>query len=227
MHTGVTLQTLHPEKFDHGGILDQTPPPGFEIPNWPNCTYTELLDFITPKAAEMLVKGIRNRVFVDGAAKAEDNPTKDTNNTHPLRHACKITTEHRHVDWLSMQPEEILRLDRVLGRPWSLHQAHSGPPKRIIFSGLSHWPNFWSTVQAFKERNRIKEDDHVKNTFMSLLSRDGRLSMVPYVIGKDEIVMCTSAPGGAISIKEITIEGQGKMSAAKAMQQLEGDKAQS
>ncbi|KAK4958663.1 Methionyl-tRNA formyltransferase [Elasticomyces elasticus] len=63
-HTGVTLQTLHPQHFDQGTILAQTPWPGEEIPEAARESNAALLEWIAPKAADMLLQGIYNKVFV-------------------------------------------------------------------------------------------------------------------------------------------------------------------
>lgn len=113
-YTGVTLQSLDTEKFDHGKILAQE---GFSIPYSSRCTYPQLLDLVTPKAAEILVKGLRKRAFVPGYA-SNDIPEYLTRKQNSIRHAPKITTEDRRIDFATMSSEEIERKDRVLGRVW-------------------------------------------------------------------------------------------------------------
>lgn len=139
--TGVTLQTLHHEHFDHGIILDQTPAPGFEIPNPETCTVQELLDLVAPKGAEMLINGIRNRIFVP--------PLKDAGwraaaGGDPIIHAAKITPEDRHIDWKNWTWKEISRRQRVLGPLWNMALVPVKPvdggvefqKKRVIFTNV-------------------------------------------------------------------------------------------
>ena len=62
--TGVTLQTLDDKSFDHGIILAQTPDPFLSVPNWEHCTYNELLETISPKAANLLnTNAMQHRLF--------------------------------------------------------------------------------------------------------------------------------------------------------------------
>ncbi|KAL2013779.1 hypothetical protein VTN00DRAFT_1304 [Thermoascus crustaceus] len=138
--TGVTLQTLHHEHFDHGVILDQTPAPGFEIPNPDSCTVPELLELVAPKGAEILVNGIRNRIFIP--------PVKDAGwraaEGGDVIHAAKIKPEDRHINWASWTWTDISRRNRVLGPLWSkalvLNDSpdgnHSFQQKRIIFTKM-------------------------------------------------------------------------------------------
>ncbi|KAI1502610.1 Formyltransferase [Biscogniauxia marginata] len=65
--TGVSLQTLHPEKFDRGVVLAQTPsdpaaPGALRIP--PAATTHHLLGLVKPVAAQMLVRGLRDGLHV-------------------------------------------------------------------------------------------------------------------------------------------------------------------
>ena len=137
--TGVTLQTLDFKHFDHGVILDQTPPPGFEIPNPNSCTVPELLKLVTPKAAQMLVNGIRNGVFVPPV---KDASWRSSKGEQKLIHATKIAPEDRHINWRDWSLAEIFKRNRVLGPLWSLarvgEQDHDRPPimKRIIFTEI-------------------------------------------------------------------------------------------
>ncbi|KAJ5468607.1 hypothetical protein N7475_006359 [Penicillium sp. IBT 31633x] len=134
--TGVTVQTLHPKKFDHGLILSQTPAPGFEIPNPESCTVRELVDFIAPKGAQMLVDTIEKGLFVPPVSIAAVEQAGE------LTHASKITPEDRHIDWANWTLTEISRRDRVIGPLWSKALCSTNPAdgplkfqyKRIIFT---------------------------------------------------------------------------------------------
>lgn len=139
--TGVTLQTLHHERFDHGVILDQTPLPGFDIPNSGNCTVPELLEVVSPKAAEILVNGIRNHLFVPPIQAIQQSALEDESE---LIHATKITPEDRHIKWNEWDREHISRRDRVLGPLWnnaivaneSDGLDNSFQTRRVIFTNI-------------------------------------------------------------------------------------------
>lgn len=135
-HTGVTLQTMHPTRFDHGAILDQTPTPGIRIPAM--CTPDEVLRLVGPLGAEMLCRSIERGLFLSPVKDAQ----KDVAELGGFDHAPKITPEDRHIDWKTWTVEDIVVRDRVLGRLWDaqtyLHcREIQGSPaaKRITFHG--------------------------------------------------------------------------------------------
>ncbi|MCJ1415780.1 Methionyl-tRNA formyltransferase [Xylographa parallela] len=135
--TGITLQTLHHRHFDRGNILLQTPHPGLEIPNPDVITPTELSAFLAPKGAEILLRGLRESVFL-----SEPDPEPTSGLTRP---APKITPEDRHIDWGKWSAREILRRHRVIGPLWSKATARHPPEanqKRII------WSSGFEKVQA-------------------------------------------------------------------------------
>jgi methionyl-tRNA formyltransferase len=109
-HTGVSLQTMHPTKFDHGVVLAQTPQPGIPIPD--NATPQSLLETLGPLGAEMLVRGIEENLFLPPHQDASHTPA------HEPLHAPKITPSDREILWSSWSSSEILLRDRVLGRLW-------------------------------------------------------------------------------------------------------------
>ncbi|KAJ5347764.1 hypothetical protein MYU51_009779 [Penicillium brevicompactum] len=114
--TGVTVQTLHHENFDHGVILSQTPAPGFDVPNPDSCTFQELQNLVAPKGAHMLVESIENGSYVPPLKNAGWRSTDDT---RKLIHASKITPEDRHIKWAEWTSAEISRRSRVIGPLWS------------------------------------------------------------------------------------------------------------
>lgn len=130
--TGVTLQTLDTQRFDHGLILDQTPQPGFDIPNPDRISASELTDFVAPLAAEMLVQGIRNRIYVRSPSAVHDHP--NIKSSGEIRMAKKITPEDRRVKWPTWTSEHILRRQRVLGPLWNEVSGSEKAAKRLIWS---------------------------------------------------------------------------------------------
>ncbi len=110
--TGVSLQTLHPSRFDEGVILDQTPQPGLEMPNADETTYKDLDTYLAPVGAKMLVDAIRNKVYMQPY-----NPVRlqQTNTQGSLVHAPKLTTTFRAVDFEALTSAEILRRNRACG----------------------------------------------------------------------------------------------------------------
>lgn len=131
--TGITLQTLHESRFDHGLILDQT---RFKIPDPESCGTRGLVNVAAEKGAEVLVRGIRNRLYVPPLQPI--GSSKLSAGTAP-RHAAKITPEDRHIDWSSWKWDRIQRYHRVLGSLWNIASTSTelGPStKRIILADM-------------------------------------------------------------------------------------------
>lgn len=112
--TGVSIQTLHPEHFDKGMILAQTPAPGIEVA--PETTPLELIGTLAKAGANMLADTLRSRAFVP--------PLEDAgwyiSSGGPIDHAGKITKQHRFIDFSKLTVRDILAIKRVLGDPWCM-----------------------------------------------------------------------------------------------------------
>ena len=133
--TGISLQTLHPQHFDHGVILAQTPLPGFNIPSANEIGVQGLLEIVAPRAAEMLIQGLRDRVYVP-PLKEIDQQSEITSKTL-TRPAKRITSEDRHINWTTWTSEQILTRNRVLGPLWNNAAriaSTDAPHKRIIWT---------------------------------------------------------------------------------------------
>ena len=152
--TGITLQTLHPKRFDRGTILAQTPYPGF---NHEATSVSRLEALVAPRAAEMLVQGIKDRVFVPPLQHV--GWYKDQHSE--LRYAPKITTEDRHINWDKWTAEEILRRHQVIGPLWNFAQsltAGKTRSQRII------WTSGFSKVLQSNEKSSSPGYPILKNT---------------------------------------------------------------
>lgn len=196
--TGVTLQTLHDKHFDHGTILKQTPPPGFEIPNPESCTVSELLDLVSAKGARMLIDGIKSGVFVPplehaGWYRAEGE--------QDLIHAAKITTEDRHVDWENWTWAKINKRSRVLGPLWSTAttvpdvpggETRSFQQKRVILASMERV----ELPQGYDPSSLTPGLPFVEGTSPFEKRQDGKGL---YVFTRD---------GSLIRIKEMKVEGE-------------------
>lgn len=130
-HTGVTLQTMHPSKFDHGNILAQTPLPGIEIPE--DASVDSLVELLGSLGATMLQEGITKRLFLH----PEQADSASEVNEADLVHAPKITSEDAHVDWTTWPAGKVSRYGRLLDL-WdtTTYRACTGkPPLRVKFGG--------------------------------------------------------------------------------------------
>ena len=132
--TGISVQTLDTQKFDHGVILAQTPKPGFDIPNPHEITVPELTSLVAPKGAEMLLQVIKDRHFVPplrGVDSVDSNQEPAS-----LRMAPRLTTEDRQIRWDTWTADEILRKERILGPLWNNIRTEPSPGlRRVVWSG--------------------------------------------------------------------------------------------
>jgi methionyl-tRNA formyltransferase len=213
-YTGVTLQTLHPEKFDHGTILAQTPPPGFIVPSYPHATtYKGLHDFITPKAAEMLVRGIRDRLFDPNRLGeiSKSMPSPSYPEDRPTRHAPKITTNDRYIDFSTMTADEILRRHRALGRLHSFFKIDGGP-KRVIFD----------TLTSFSPETILSIEPPAQDFTQNLFAPDGKTPAGTLECTAFRTTVRVPCLNGAVFLRHAIVEGKAKTSARTALFQSDG-----
>jgi methionyl-tRNA formyltransferase len=227
--TGVTLQTMDEVSFDHGMILAQTPPNGLQVPSLDTCTYEDLLEFITPKAAEMLVQGIRDRAYVP--------PLKAVGwyESDHLVPAPKITPKHRHIDWESWEASRIHRHHRALGRLWNrvYVDSRTETTKRLIYEDVEVAPMpdvlaEWLAESRPDATGKIipQESDSLVR-FVVYQDTAGAPKPLPYIVDGEAVVFAAFPPsmGKGIRVNEITMEGQRKKAASKVMQNFQGREA--
>ncbi|KAF8458580.1 formyl transferase [Kalaharituber pfeilii] len=128
--TGVTIQTLHPTRFDHGKILLQSQ----EVPIPQGTQYNTLHDKLAILGAEMLLRTCRERLFVP--------PATFVNSPYPPSEAPKIQAEiDSRIRFNEQDAREIERRCGALTTLW----CKLGEPelldrrKRVIFTQLSVW----------------------------------------------------------------------------------------
>lgn len=192
-HTGVTLQTLHPSKFDHGVILDQTPLPGVPIPDPAGIRCAQLRDFLAPLGAEMLVKAIRNRTFANPKA------VVDAAGLSPPRWAPKITPDHGAVDLATTSVDSVLKKNRAISRLWAVATTTEVlmPTRRVILGADMSTAN--TNVFARQTRRYL----------------DALPPAVPFaVVGKGQDIGTSTAAlyvkdgdGAILCIPTLTVEG--------------------
>jgi methionyl-tRNA formyltransferase len=128
--TGVTIQTLDPQRFDHGSILLQTSPP---LPVAKGTSYKTLYDTLAERGAEMLVETLRRGLFIP--------PLDPVTPKYPPSLARKVTTEDEHIVWGSWSARELQLRAEMFGSVWtelgSENTEDNAPRKRTILSGIS------------------------------------------------------------------------------------------
>lgn len=100
--TGVSVQTLHPTKFDRGEIITQSDP--VEIGEHDN--FSTLLAKLADVGADLLEEVITSGKFLDFDAQKSN---------HPYSLASKITPERSEARWETMTSRQIRRLSDALG----------------------------------------------------------------------------------------------------------------
>lgn len=182
---GLTLQTLHPSKFDQGEVLAQSPYPGFSH----GCsTVPDLLALVAPKGAEMLLQSLKDRLHVPPRRSLVFFGTGKPIGT--LRHASKITPEDCHINWDTWGVEKILRTARVIGPLWNIFQigvAGKIQDKRIIWEG------------GFSKHPGNSND--VVST-----GRHSRIELYP----DSQLVIVKTCDGHTLQINDVKVEGESR-----------------
>lgn len=127
--TGITIQTLDKERFDHGKILMQSSP-SISVP--PTISYQALHDQLAVRGADMLVETLRQRLFVP--------PISEIKSTYQASVARKVTSDDNHISWQDWSADEMKLRAEMLGSVWTelgtgLDKA-STPKKRTILTGI-------------------------------------------------------------------------------------------
>jgi len=129
---GITVQTMHSKYFDQGTKLLQHPDPGIKH----ECrSVEELSRFLARRGADMLVDCLRNHLYLYGSVIAAPEARQEPPWIQE-RHAPKITTADRFINWEKWSGHEIMRKHQVIGPLWSLGQIdeESQTTRRIIWS---------------------------------------------------------------------------------------------
>lgn len=187
---GVSVQTLHPTKFDRGDILLQTDPP-IKVP--PKTRYQALHDTLAIHGAELLVETLRRGLFVPPL-----NPIKS--NYKPSL-APKLDPDiHARIDWRSQDAEELERRWGVFNTLWCKLSSVEDPEierrKRAILSGVGVFKRPEEETEGGTD-----ETETQPGTFQHLTVRKGEDSY------ETMIVKCKEG-GGWISVGGVKIEGK-------------------
>ncbi|KAK4575138.1 Methionyl-tRNA formyltransferase [Recurvomyces mirabilis] len=119
--TGVTLQTMHPTRFDHGALLSRSP----TLASPYTLQLDEVIETLGTAGAKLLVEGICDGLFVPPVQPLE--PISEV-----ATYAAKITPEDRHIDWQKWTSEDVTVRDRVLSNLWDSEDPRG---KRRIYHG--------------------------------------------------------------------------------------------
>lgn len=191
--SGVSIQTLHPSKFDEGLILDQTPP--LPIPDPHGTTFELERDRLAPIGAEMLVKAIRNKLYLP--------PYTGIDPKYPVTFAPKMKQTDRIVDFNAMRSEEILNRNRAIPKLFALALQESGNKIRVVFEPCMKLCNSDLPLGLTTVCQQIPPG-------------------LPYAYTRSDIMNCSdpllinTIDGGRLQINRITIAGSATTFAAAA-----------
>jgi hypothetical protein len=133
----VSVQTLHPTKFDHGKILAQTDLPG--IPVYPEKRATaDLTQILADEGTRLLSQVIQRGLFVPPISPIERDE-KDVDLItmgKGLSKAPKITKEDSRVSWANMDAATILLRHRVFGSLWDEDFFDGLSGARVLYERL-------------------------------------------------------------------------------------------
>ena len=102
--TGVTIQTLHPSKFDKGDIILQSDP----IPIAETDNYDSLQEKLGEYGSNLLLDVVDNRLF--------ELPRETKNNHYAFSLASKIKPVQSEIRWDLLTSRKIKRLNDALGQ---------------------------------------------------------------------------------------------------------------
>ncbi|RDW61058.1 hypothetical protein BP6252_12441 [Coleophoma cylindrospora] len=210
--TGVSLQTLDEKAFDRGIILATTGKLIIEE----NSRYEDVLEMLTPKAAELLREGIRKKVYVPPleAVKAPDMPAEVKQMSAP-----KITPEDRRIDWRK-SADVLARYHRVLGSLWVEVAYPLQEPKRWIFGDVEECSE--GTINEAMTKS-VEEDPSLESSEKEKLPSTIpflETSHIEYVDGGDGAIIFKTSDGRGVKVRQITVAGQKKRSAAVVVDEL-------
>ena len=138
-HTGVSVQTLHPTKFDHGTVLAQTPLPGYRIED--SDVHQSLSMKLQYEGAVLLRGVIINELFLPPLVPIThtEEEIHQITNGQGLAKAPKITKADSCINFATMTADNILAMKRISMVVWDdnlLHQLGHREHKRVIFHAL-------------------------------------------------------------------------------------------
>lgn len=155
--TGVSLQTLHPTKFDQGLVLFQTP----EIPLIETETLSSLTEKLAPLGAEGLLKVISEKLY--------ENPIQHAivNTEYKKSYTRKVTTDSRKVILETDTVASVMAKYRTFGSVFMYHdfmvkKKKKSPAesqrKRVQLEGLEDVSDeFTETFKQIGENLKVGE----------------------------------------------------------------------
>lgn len=141
--TGVTVQTLHPTKFDHGDIIHQS----LEIEIGLNEKFDQLRDRLAFIGADLLEQVIANTNTIPNTGNTPSTNMTTKIPKRPYSLAPKIPPTLAEIRWNTMKSRQICRLEDALGALFSYKavdvikkKIHKTEPAKIILEDFAEEP---------------------------------------------------------------------------------------
>src|SRR3569833_97831 len=141
-HTGVSVQTLHPARFDEGTVVAQTPLPG--IPIGAGTTYVGLRDQLADAGASLLLYGLRTGAHVAPATAAGWEPTDAERAAllpAPLFRPADYQVRRDAAVAGEATAAAVARRQAVLGRCWAALERRGGDLRTTALQDLAAAPS--------------------------------------------------------------------------------------
>lgn len=114
--TGISLQTLHPKKFDHGHLIAQD---AFDLTNELSSSIPDLRNYMAERGAKLLVDSLRTGAFVPPYASLQRAVVTTASE------APKLSKEDAHINWQKWSSDYIIRAQKAMGTLWSNWQYNA------------------------------------------------------------------------------------------------------
>jgi methionyl-tRNA formyltransferase len=182
----------------------------------------------------MLVHGLQERVFVPplqdvGVSTIDDERINPSG--YGIKNASKITPDERKISLSAWGGHRIYRHYRALGRLWADVWINARTRKRLIFEDITLvdeseqlWTeSFKSICHETSTENQEENETYMRPRFIVAGKTMDTWHPVLYIGDGDGIVLNTSDT--AIRVRSITVEGQSKKTAFKALHSLHFESA--
>jgi len=203
-------------------------------------TADELITFMAPKSADLLIKGLKYRVFESGESesiKHSESEILEITDGKGIDHAPKITPEHRQIEsWENMDAASLLRKDQALGNLWDTTtyqlwaqqcrkefpktKDEAIPTKRVIFSGgfeeFTH-QLAKDEVQVTENPDQFIEDEEHIRSILSTNPPPGHLIFLPRKRWLPKELLIVTSDMKTLRVKTCTLEGGQKGNGAKEL----------
>jgi hypothetical protein len=133
---GVSIQTLHPTKFDHGVVLKQSPIPGVKITS--GQTPKDVMPRLAEEGASLLGTVIDQGLFVHPLEPVvlSDTDIQTITGGEKVAFAPKIRDVDMKVNWEIMSADDTVCRLRAFGKLWDDGFLAEDFSSRVVFSEL-------------------------------------------------------------------------------------------